>query len=199
MNRRAASVRATGAQLASPAIAAGLYLPSSDPGHVGHELKRKIRRAELSCEHDLEFAELLAAAARRELPGFEPDLVVSVPGQSGERDRFEHVRALVASRLGAADAGSVLRQTRVVAGYRQMTRAHRLAACASRFAATDSLRGRRVLLIDDVITSGAQACEAGRALIAAGATDWRLAALAQATAAPGDVRTVRERRADSRR
>jgi predicted amidophosphoribosyltransferase len=44
------------------------------------------------------------------------------------------------------------------------------------------VRAKRVLLIDDVVTSGGQAREAIRALNAAGAADWRFAALAQATA-----------------
>jgi predicted amidophosphoribosyltransferase len=61
----------------------------------------------------------------------------------------------------------------------------RRACCAGRFVARVPVRAKRVLLIDDVVTSGGQAREAIRALIAAGAADWRFAALAQATASPG--------------
>ena len=65
----------------------------------------------------------------------------------------------------------------------------RRAFCAGRFVARVPLHGKRVLLIDDVVTSGSQAREAIRALHAAGAADWRFVALARATAAPGEDET----------
>jgi predicted amidophosphoribosyltransferase len=113
------------------------------------------------------------------------ELVVSVPPRPGQPDRFEAIRGQLAKRLRAADGSSVLRQTRVIADYRQLTRAQRAAVCPGRFVAAARLHGKRVLLIDDVVTSGSQAREAARALIGAGAAGWRFAAVAQATAAPG--------------
>jgi hypothetical protein len=69
-----------------------------------------------------------------------------------------------------------------------MTRVQRSTACVGRFAARGPVRDRCVLLIDDVVTSGCQAREAIRALMAAGAADCRFVAIAKATAAPEDAR-----------
>jgi hypothetical protein len=66
--------------------AAGLYLPSREFAHPGHELSQKIRESKLSREHDPLFARLLAQSAARHFPDFRPDLVVSPlprPGQAG--------------------------------------------------------------------------------------------------------------------
>ena len=109
------------------------------------------------------------------------------PAAPGGEDRFRYIRSGLAARIGAADGGAALRQTRVVEGYRELTTPERRACCAGRFAAHDRVRGRSVLLIDDVVTSGAQASEAIRALEAAGARLVRFAAVAIAVAAPEDA------------
>ena len=82
----------------------------------------------------------------------------------------------------------MLRQKWDVADYRQMTRVERREGSAGRFTAQQPINGCRVLLIDDVVTSGWPAREAIRALIAAGAGEWRFAAVARATVAPGEAR-----------
>jgi predicted amidophosphoribosyltransferase len=171
----------------SAGVAAGLYVPSFAHGHATHELTHKIRRSKVSREHDREFADLLAVAATRRFPEFQPDVIVSIPERPGAEDRFKSIRTGVASPVGAVDVGAVLRQRWVVADYRQMTRAKRREASAGRFIAKQPVEGCRILLIDDVVTSGWQAREAIRALIAAGAGEWRFAAVARAAAAPGEV------------
>jgi predicted amidophosphoribosyltransferase len=168
------------------AVAAGLYVPSFEPGHAEHELTQMIRRSKVSREHDLRFAELLLGTAAWQFPDFKPDLIVSVPEGPGREDRFRGIRTELAIRLAAADAGRALRQTHALEGYRRLAPAQRRAFCAGRFVARVPLAAKRVLLIDDVVTSGGQAREASRALRAAGAADWRFAALARATAAPRD-------------
>jgi hypothetical protein len=84
----------------SAGVTAGLYLPSFVHGYATHELTRKIRRSKVSREHDPEFAELLAVAATRHFPEFQPDLVVSVPERPGAEDRFRSIRTELASWLG---------------------------------------------------------------------------------------------------
>jgi hypothetical protein len=161
------------------ATAAGLYVPSCELAHPGHELTQRLRESKLSREHDPLFARLLAQSAARHFPAFRPDLVVSLPPKPGRDDRFRNVRRELAARLGAADGGSALTLTRVVWDYRRMRAAQRLAAAAGSHLANESARAKSVLLIDDVVTSGAQACDAIRALLAAGANEVRFAGVAR--------------------
>ena len=167
--------------------ATGLYIPAFARGGRREDgLSLKIRRSKVLREHDRELTDRLVEAVVRAFPGLAPELVVSVPRRPGEEDRFRYIRAGLAGRIGAADGGPALRQTRIVAGYRELTTPERRASCPGRFAAHDRVRGRSVLLIDDVVTSGAQASEAIRALEAAGARLVRFAAVAIAVAAPED-------------
>ena len=170
--------------------AAGLYIPAFAPGGCEDELSRTIRRSKASRAHDRELTDRLVEAFTRAFPGLAPELVVSVPQRPGEEDRFRYIRAGLAGRIGAAVSGSALRQTRVVAAYRELRTPERRACCSGRFAAHDRVRGKSVLLIDDVVTSGAQASEAIRALEAAGARLVRFAAVAIAVAAPEDAREL---------
>src|SRR5918999_2214154 len=112
--------------------AAGLYVPSRELAHAGHELTQKIRESKLSREHDPLFARLLAGSAARHFPGFTPELVVSLPPKPGRDDRFRNVRRWLASRLGAADGGSALSLTRPRPGAPPLSAAQPLAAPARR-------------------------------------------------------------------
>jgi hypothetical protein len=165
----------------------GLYLPSFDCGHAGHDLTQRIRRNKSSREHDPELARLLAATAASDLPPFDAELVVSIPPKPGHDDRFRNIRPDVARRLGAADGGPVLSQTRVITDYRPLAIAERQLASSGRFAANQVVRDRSVLVIDDVVTSGAQAADAIRALADAGASALRFVAIARAAAGPGGL------------
>jgi predicted amidophosphoribosyltransferase len=161
------------------AAAAGVYLPSRELAHPGHELTRKIRESKLSREHDPLFARLLAQSVAQHLPGFRPDVVVSLPPKPCREDRFRNVRRELAARLRATDGRSALTLTRLVRDYRRMTAAQRLAAAAGIHLASEQVRARSVLLIDDVVTTGAQAGDAIGALLAAGATEVRFACVAR--------------------
>jgi predicted amidophosphoribosyltransferase len=182
--------------------AAGVYLASYDCAHAGHELTQLIRRSKSSRERDPELARLVAATAARDVPGFDPELVVSMPPKPGQEDRFRNIRRDVARRLGAADGGPVLSQTRVAADYRQLPITERRLASRGRFSASQAVRGRAVLVIDDVVTSGAQADDAIRALAEAGAAALGFVAIARASAGPGGParrpRIVMQRRAERR-
>jgi hypothetical protein len=116
--------------------AGGLHLPSYDCGHAGHELTQMIRRSKSSRDHDPQLARLVAATAARDLPGFDPELVVSIPPKPGQEDRFRNIRRDVARRLGAADGGPVLSQTHAVADYRRLPITERRRASRGRFTAS---------------------------------------------------------------
>lgn len=172
------------------ASAAGVYVPSREVSHAGHELTQKSLRSKTSREHDPRLARLLHGVAARHYPSFKPDLLVSLPAKPGEEDRFRNIRRALAGVTGAADAGSALADTRVVPDYRRMSAAQRVAASHMRYVAASSVRANSVLLIDDVVTTGAQASDAIRALVADGATEVRYACVARTVEGPGNTRAA---------
>lgn len=163
----------------------GEYLISGQKGRDRDYLTQLVRESKTSRGRDDEIIERLAEAARAGGLADDVDAVFSIPADPGKVDRFIGIRQGLADRLGAGASGSPLRERFDIPGYRQMTAAQRRAATASlggRFEVTDAaaVRGKTILLVDDVITSGAQAQEVRAALLAAGAKDVRFVALARA-------------------
>jgi phosphoribosylpyrophosphate synthetase len=78
-----------------------------------------------------------------------------------------------------AHPGHELSLTRLGRDYRRMSAAQRRAAAASIYLASESVRARSVLLIDDVVTRGAPAGDAIKPMLAAGATEVRFACVAR--------------------
>lgn len=102
-----------------------------------------------------------------------------------------------AERLAAALArpwqrplARLLRRRRATARQQGGSRAHRLRNLSGAFQAAPDSRGRRVLLIDDVLTTGASARAASAALLDAGAREvrvWTLARTPDASRAPPEA------------
>lgn len=160
-------------------FAAGRHFSSTDRRLAGHRLTALIAGAKTGRMEAAELAEILAAAAQApELPG--ADVVVSVPPRPiAEFDRLAPARAAVAASLGAKDAGGALAMVRECEGYIDLDRDKRRMANHGRFSATYGFDGETVVLLDDVITSGAQARACRRELLAAGAGEvWVLVAAA---------------------
>ena len=128
--------------------------------------------------HRLKYESVRAAAiplARQMayLPSGEEEIIVPVPtDRKRERQRGFNQSSLlakhIAKELGMKMETALVRtktrrpQTGLSAGERQ----ENLVGC---MAASDAVNGRRVLLVDDVYTTGATVCEAARALREAGA------------------------------
>jgi ComF family protein len=111
------------------------------------------------------------------------DLVVPVPLSAGRlRERGYNQAALLAERLAARlrrpCAARLLARPRDTAQQLALPRAQREANVRDAFAvaprAADVLHGRRVALVDDVLTTGATLGEATRALLGAGAAEVRV-------------------------
>jgi ComF family protein len=126
---------------------------------------------------------LLAAS----LEAADADLVVPVPLHRGRmRTRGYNQAALLGRRLALianlpfdAKAASRIRATKPLA--RSMHREERRAIVAGAFAARpEGVDGRRVLLVDDVVTTGATLDACARALLAAGAASVRCITFARA-------------------
>lgn len=130
----------------------------------------------------------VAVPQRQEALGFEYDLVVPVP--SSRRGRGYNVPALMALPVARA-LGLPLEQEALVRVHKNRPQAglsldERLVNVAGAFRAREpgSLEGKRILLVDDVITTGATASACAQALLDAGAQSVFAVALA-AAAEPG--------------
>lgn len=127
------------------------------------------------------------AAALAHAAGGEHDLVaVPVPTtRAALRRRGFRVVELLARRAGVAPQ-RLLRPARRVADQRRLGRDERRANVTGSLRATDAA-GLRVVIVDDVVTTGATLDEAARALAAAGA---RVVGAAVVAATPLRLRTA---------
>jgi ComF family protein len=157
------------------------------PWRYGGELAAAIRRFKYGGARGggrPELARPLGRMLMSFLPG-DVDLVVAVPLHPRRlRERgFNQAEALArAARPPAAVAGHVLKRRRATDEQAGLSRAARARNVAGAFAVRDErrVRGRRVLLVDDVVTTGATVSACARALRAAGAAVVVVAALARA-------------------
>jgi ComF family protein len=133
-----------------------------------HALKFERRRALARPLGDLLVAPCLVAA------GGDVEAIVPVPlGRGRERARGYNQAALLAERLARA-VGAPLRarwlaRTRETAEQSGLGAAARADNVRGAFAASSSAAGRSVVVVDDVLTTGATASECARALRRAGA------------------------------
>jgi HAD superfamily hydrolase (TIGR01549 family) len=148
---------------------AGHYYTVSDSRHPGDVLSRLIIEAKNDPKAAERVGELLARLASTRWQSMDVDLITSVPPKPGQTyDRFALVRAAIATASDTVERGNVLRQLFDDDDYKHQPAADRPGRVSERFAST-ALSNERVLLIDDVITSGGQAEECRRQMLAQGA------------------------------
>ncbi len=147
----------------------GHYYKVSDSRHPGDKLSRLIIRAKDDRRAAGRVGRVLAGLAATPWRGMAVDLVTSVPPKPDQTyDRFALVRAAVAAATDAVERGEVLRQRFDDPNYKHQRAEDRPRRVAERFASA-GLSGERVLLIDDVITSGGQVEECRRQMLDQGA------------------------------
>jgi ComF family protein len=103
-----------------------------------------------------------------------PDVVVPVPlHRSRQRERGFNQSALLAAgiarRLAVPCSGPLLRRRRPTRAQSDLSAGERRANVRGAFVASGGVAGRHVLVVDDVLTTGATVSECAHALLGAGA------------------------------
>jgi len=118
-------------------------------------------------------AALIVETCRDALAGDVAALVPVPLGRARERERGFNQAALIAERVGAALAVPVrsrwLGRVRATGPQTDLGAAERRANVRDAFAAVTAVAGRHVVVVDDVLTTGATAAECARILRSAGA------------------------------
>ena len=152
-------------------------------GHAAESLKRyKFGR----CRHYAgSYGRLLAMRIQRDLEA--PDVITWVPvSRKRRRERgFDQVELLAEAVSGELDIPAEqllekIRDNRANSGLKTPAERRANVLGAYQAASPDRLRGRRVLLLDDIVTTGATASECARVLLTAGAEEVFFAAVAAA-------------------
>jgi phosphoglycolate phosphatase-like HAD superfamily hydrolase len=147
----------------------GRYFPMGDRRYGNHALSHLILNSKDETRASKKLAGVFAALVRSTVTN-PPQIVVSVPpGPHDERDRFDDARRVMAEAYEARDGSNLLVQAYGVENYKLMRRNERASSTVDRFKVTEALHGERVLLIDDVLTTGSQSSACRNALAAAGA------------------------------
>lgn len=150
-------------------------------------LRHAILRFKFAQRLDLDrpLAALLHERTAERIEAFAPDLVVAVPLHSRRlRERTYNQALLLARRMAARLRTpcpiSALQRCRDTTSQQHLSRDERRRNLHSAFAAERIFYQRRVLLVDDVMTTGATVSGCAAALLRAGATQVAVVTLARA-------------------
>lgn len=149
-------------------------------------LKGLVHRYKFGCELGVGWllGELLHAAWLTH-GGILPDVLVPVPMRLDKLVRrgfnqSAELARMLAWRLDVPLAVDAISKIRATAAQSRLGRAERLRNVVGAFVASSRLAGRRVLLVDDVLTTGATMTACARACLDAGATSVDVAVLGRA-------------------
>ena len=113
----------------------------------------------------------LLSAFDENFSGEEFDFIVPVPAFGGRRTRLYILARRLSHYRGVPCAPALLTKTRRTEKQHNLPAALRRTNLSGAFSAGEMAAGKRILLIDDVMTTGSTANECPAALLAAGAAD----------------------------
>jgi HAD superfamily hydrolase (TIGR01549 family) len=160
--------------------ALGRYFTASDPRHANSALSAAV----LSLKNNDTHAKILGEAFGKAIANLDwaPDYVVPVPMKpSQQRNRFEH---LLNEAVNYFDEDielelKGLRCVKEIEGYKQMNALERAGAIKGAFQSNFKWNGNKLLLVDDVYTTGETTAECVRTLTASGGGEVRIMTLAK--------------------
>ncbi|WP_305044424.1 ComF family protein [Geoalkalibacter sp.] len=151
------------------------------------ELREAVHRFKFGGRLDLDrpLGRLMLERLGERLRAFAPQAVVAVPLHPRRLRERGYNQALLLARvlgkeLGVAVPSAGLVRSRETQSQQRLSRDERWRNLQGIFVAGAGIAGRRILLVDDVVTTGATAAECARSLLAAGAASVAVAALARA-------------------
>jgi HAD superfamily hydrolase (TIGR01549 family) len=145
----------------------GRYFPMGDRRFPAHDLSHLVLHAKNNPGGGAEVAQVFRSVAENATRGPKPELILSVPPEADGYDRFALARAALAEAWDARNGAGLLTMRYGVENYKHVARDERAGQNIDRFACTP-LEGERVVLIDDVLTSGGQSEACREAIRAAG-------------------------------
>lgn len=113
----------------------------------------------------------LLSAFDENFAGEEFDFIVPVPAFGGKRTRLSILAWRLACYREIPYAPALLKKTRRTEKQHNLPQARRLTNLSGAFSAGEGAAGKRILLVDDVMTTGSTANECSAALLAAGAAE----------------------------
>ena len=159
--------------------ALGRYFGREDPRHGTSKLSNVV----LDFKSNDAAAPLLAQAlaAGITLMGWQPEYLVAVPPKPGQVNRFARLLTETVARLprGPQAVHDGLECVKVVTDYKTLGLFGRAQAIQGAFQTRYNWASRRLLLVDDVVTTGGTSNECARVLLAAGAAEVRIVAIAR--------------------
>lgn len=156
--------------------ALGRYFQPADKRHAGAALSKRLLEFKSSDFPANVLAQTLVGFLGN--VGWQPNTIVAVPKKPSQaRDRFSAIFQALKGRVGFSRIdGSSLSCVKEVGDYKTMGKPERAAAIAGAYAWVGPRLTGQVLLLDDVLTTGATADECQRVLYGAGATEIRTVA-----------------------
>lgn len=131
------------------------------------------------------FGEMAARTAREAWGEVRLDAVVGLPLHRLRRrergfDQSDEIARRCASGLGVRYAGGILKRVRATESQVGLSKTARMKNVSGAFSAKAREGVKRILLVDDIMTTGATASEAARALLRAGAREVYVVTVARA-------------------
>ena len=164
-----------------PAVyALGRYFTASDPRHATSALSAAV----LALKNNDGPGEVFGECVGRAIDSLDwtPDYIVPVPMKpSQQRNRFEKLLEFARDHIDEDTEITLdgLNCVKEIEGYKQMNPLERAEAIKGAFKTRYTWRGAKILLLDDVYTTGGTSGECVRVLRADGAGDVRIMALAK--------------------
>lgn len=150
-------------------------------------LREAVHRFKFGGRLDLDrpLGQLIHQRVGGRLRAFAPEMVVAVPLHPRRLRERTYNQALLLARVLARELDAPVRaralaRVRDTGSQQRLSRDERRRNLRQAFVADALVAGRRILLVDDVVTTGATVAECARALLDAGAASVAVAALARA-------------------